>query len=132
MMFRTIVTASALCLAASSAFADARSVARGRYLVEQVGMCSDCHSARDAKGQIVKETALHGAPLGFKPLVEMPWADVAPPIAGMPAGWTKAQLETFLQTGKRPDGKLPRPPMPEFRFNKADAGAVTDYLASLK
>lgn len=132
MILRSILTATILSATASAALADAATVARGRYLVEQVGMCSDCHSARDPKGQIVKATALQGSQLAFKPLVEMPWADVAPGIAGMPSGWTKPQLVTFLQSGKRPDGSMPRPPMPEFRFNKADATAVADYLASLK
>lgn len=117
--------------AAESAPGSASS-ARGRYLVENIGMCSDCHSARDAKGQIVKATALQGAPIGFKPMMEMPWADVAPPIAGLPAGWTKAQMATFLQTGKRPDGSEPRPPMPPYRLSKADAAAAAEYLASLK
>ena len=132
MMLRSILTATILSASAGAALADAATIARGRYLVEQVGMCSDCHSARDPRGQIVKSTLLQGAPLAFKPTVEMPWADVAPGIAGMPSGWTKAQLVTFLQTGKRPNGDMPRPPMPEFRFNKADATAVADYLASLK
>ncbi len=117
---------------ATSAAAEPASVTRGRYLVEQVGMCADCHSARDAKGQIVKETNLKGAPIGFKPLVEMPWADAAPPLAGLPAGWSKAQFVTFMASGKRPDGSSPRPPMPEYRLNRADAAAVADYLASLK
>lgn len=115
-----------------AAAAESASVTRGRYLVERIGMCADCHSARDAKGQIVKETNLKGAPIGFKPLVEMPWADAAPPLAGLPAGWTKAQFAAFMSTGKRPDGSSPRPPMPEYRLDKADAAAVADYLASLK
>ena len=116
----------------AAAAAESASVARGRYLVEQVGMCADCHSARDAKGQIVKETNLKGAPIGFKPLMEMPWADAAPPLAGLPGGWTKAQFVTFMTSGKRPDGSSPRPPMPEYRFNRADAAAVADYLAALR
>ncbi|MHB2166555.1 c-type cytochrome [Alsobacter sp. R-9] len=127
-----LVCAGLALFAAPVRAAESASVARGRYLVENIGMCSDCHSARDAKGQIVKATALQGAPVGFKPLMEMPWADVAPPIAGLPAGWTKAQMATFLQTGRRPDGSEPRPPMPPYRLSKADAAAAADYLASLK
>jgi hypothetical protein len=44
---------------------------------------------------------------------------------------TEAQAITFLQTGKRPDGTQPRPPMPEFRLDEADATAVVAYLKSL-
>ncbi|MGL4445159.1 MAG: c-type cytochrome [Alsobacter sp.] len=127
-----LVCAGIALMLAPAAAADKGSVARGRYLVEQVGMCADCHSARDAKGMIVRETNLRGAPIGFKPLAEMPGADTAPPLAGMPSGWTRAQLVTFLGNGKRPDGSQARPPMPEYRLTRADAAAVADYLASLK
>jgi hypothetical protein len=54
----------------------------------------------------------------------------APPIAGLPS-MTEAQGVVFLTTGKRPDGSSPRPPMPEFRLNTADASAVVAYLKSL-
>lgn len=127
-----LICAGIALMMAPAAAGEKGSVARGRYLVEQVGMCADCHSARDARGMIVKETNLRGAPIGFKPLAEMPWADTAPPLAGLPSGWTKAQVVTFLSTGKRADGSTARPPMPEYRLTKADAGAVADYLASLK
>ena len=42
-------------------------VARGKYLVEDVGMCSDCHTPRNEKGEPMKEQWLQGAVLGFKP-----------------------------------------------------------------
>jgi mono/diheme cytochrome c family protein len=112
--------------------ADAQSVERGKYIVERVGMCNDCHTPRDAKGRLVATQNLKGAPIGFRPLVEMPWADHAPPIAGLPASWTPAQMAHFLQTGKRPDGSSPRPPMPGYRLSQQDAWSVTDYLRHLK
>ncbi len=119
-----------LCLAVP-ATADAQSVARGKYLVERTSMCGDCHSPRDDKGELIPGKALQGAPIGFQSLHPMPWATVAPPIAGLPAGFTPAQMVTFLQTGKRPDGTMPKPPMPEYRFSHADALAVTAYVKSL-
>lgn len=106
-------------------------VARGKYLVNNVGMCADCHSARDQKGAFVEEKWLQGSPLMFQPTVEMPWAGTAPPIAGM-EGWTDQQAIRFLTTGVDKDGKQPRPPMPEYRFNKADAAAIVAFLRSLK
>jgi mono/diheme cytochrome c family protein len=106
-------------------------VARGKYLVEQVAMCIDCHSPRDEKGQFVRARWLHGTPLDFKNTVPMPkWAPIAPPIAGLP-GWTAEQGVTFLMTGKAPDGELPDPPMPLYRMNRDDAVAVVAYLKSL-
>src|SRR5436190_5188705 len=37
-------------------------VSRGRYLVEHVGLCADCHSPRNEKGEFVRELWLKGAP----------------------------------------------------------------------
>jgi hypothetical protein len=111
---------------------DPKRIGRGKYLVENVAMCADCHSPRNEKGQFVKEQWLWGAPLGFKNAVPMPaWAQVAPPIAGLPAGWSEEHALVFLTTGKAPDGKPADPPMPEYRMSKEDAAAVVAYLRSL-
>jgi len=97
-------------------------IARGRYLAENVGLCSDCHTPHNEKGELVRERLLLGAALPFQPTVPMPWAPAAPPIAGLPS-MTEAQAAAFFQTGKRPDGTSPRPPMPEFRLNAGEAAA---------
>ena len=104
---------------------------RGRYLVNGVGLCADCHSPRGPDGQFLSGAHLTGSPLPFAPTVEMPWATVAPPIAGLP-GYTREQAVRFLMEGERPS-KLPvLPPMPPFRLNQSDAEAVADYLLSLR
>ncbi|MBI5692782.1 MAG: cytochrome c [Verrucomicrobia bacterium] len=103
---------------------------RGRYLVERVGMCADCHGPRNEKGQLIMSQWLKGSPLPFQPMVPMPWSPAAPAIAGLPS-MTTEQAVAFLQTGVRADGSRPLPPMPEFRFSEADATAVVAYLKSL-
>ena len=108
---------------------NAGQVARGKYLVQRVGMCGDCHTPRDNKGMPLPGKELAGAPIAFKPLAPMPWAPTAPEIAGLP-GWKDAQVVTFLMTGKL-DGRAPNPPMPEYRLSAADARAVVAYLRSL-
>lgn len=110
----------------------AGNVARGKYLVNNVGMCGDCHTPMDKKGQPIASQSLKGAPLIFKPTVPVPgWMAVAPGIAGLP-GWTDEQGVTFFTTGKKPDGAQAAPPMPPIRLNKSDAAAVVAYLKSLK
>ncbi len=105
-------------------------VARGEYLVNNIGGCNDCHTPMTPQGPDVAH-ALQGATLAFAPTIEMPWAPVAPPIAGIPAGYSEEQLVTFLQTGIRPDGTHPRPPMPAFRLNEEDARAMAAYIATV-
>ena len=59
----------------------AERIARGRHLVDNVALCADCHTPRLPGGQFDRARWLEGSPLGFKPLFEMPWSPVAPPIA---------------------------------------------------
>lgn len=102
---------------------------RGRYLVQRVGMCGDCHTPRDEKGAPISGKELAGAAIDFKPVHPMPWASTAPEIAGLP-GWKDQEIVTFLMTGKL-NGKQANPPMPQYRFSAVDARAVVAYLRSL-
>jgi mono/diheme cytochrome c family protein len=128
---RNVTAIVILCLGIPVS-AGAQSVSHGKYIVERASMCNDCHTPRDDKGQLIVSQTLQGAPIGSAPLHPMPWAAVAPPIAGVPANFSTEQMVTFLQTGKRPDGSFPRPPMPPYRFSHADAAAITAYLRTLK
>jgi mono/diheme cytochrome c family protein len=105
-------------------------VARGEYLVTAVGGCNDCHTPMTPTGPDLTQS-LHGAALGFAPIVETPWAPYAPPLAGGPASYSDEQFVALLQTGARPDGSTARPPMPQFRMNEADARAVVAYIKTL-
>ena len=107
-------------------------IARGRYLVEDVGMCGDCHSPMDQRGQPIKGKHLDGATLPFRPLFSMPaWAALSTPIAGLP-GWEADDAVQFLMTGKSKTGKVARPPMPQYRFSREDAIAIVSYLKAMK
>ena len=116
---------------AAAQTSDAAKVARGKYLVNNIGMCGDCHTPMDKKGNPIKAQFLQGGALSFKPAVPIPsWIPVAPGIAGLV--WTDEEAITFFTTGKRPNGTMAAPPMPQFRMSKADAAAVTAYLKTLK
>lgn len=107
------------------------SIARGKYLVEGIGMCGDCHTPRNEKGESIQEQWLKGAALDFKPTVPVPvWADKAVNIAGLP-GWEKDAAIKFLMTGIAFNGLPARPPMPQYRYNQQDAEAIVAYLQSL-
>jgi mono/diheme cytochrome c family protein len=125
-----IVFSLAAASSAEPAKHAADKLARGKYLVEQAGMCQDCHTPRTRDGGFDRSNWLLGSSLGFKPLAAMPWMPVAPPIAGLPT-LTHAQAVHFLMTGERPGKPHVTPPMPEYRFSKADAEAIASYLKSL-
>ncbi len=120
----------------SVAAQDNDQVARGKYLVERVAMCTDCHSPRDERGEFDRSQWLQGGPLGFKPVNSIPnWAGYGPPIAGFGSkgsGWTEEMAVRLLETGVGPNGKPLRPPMPLYQMSREDATAVVAYLKSLK
>ena len=125
---------SAFTVSVSSAPPDdkAKLIARGRYLVVDAGTCQDCHTPRDQQGKFIEEKWLQGSELFVKPAVPIPgWTSISPGIAGLP-NWTDEQAVKFLTTGVAPDGSGANPPMPEYRFNVADAKAIVAYLRSLK
>jgi len=106
-------------------------LARGKYLVEGIGMCHDCHTPHNEKGEPIKEQWLKGTELPFKPAVPMPvWADKSVNIAGLP-GWEHDAAVKFLMTGIAYNGLPARPPMPQYRYNQQDAEAIVAYLKSL-
>jgi mono/diheme cytochrome c family protein len=108
-------------------------VAHGQYIVERVGMCADCHTPRDSQGKPLPGQSLHGAPIRFTPQDPIPgWTPASPKIAGLPAGYTEAQLAMFLETGRTRTGGLASPPMPPYRMDEHDAQSVAAYLKTLK
>jgi len=107
-------------------------IARGRYLLNGIVACGNCHATRDAQGGIVPGQELAG---GLT--IELPeFRAVAPNITqdretGIGA-WTDAQIVAAIREGKRPDGSLIGPPMPiEFYRGMSDSD-VRAIVAALR
>ncbi len=107
-------------------------VERGRYLVEEVARCGECHSPQDDQGQPDHSRWLQGAPVWFQPIRPVSnWAYSAPPLAGLPS-FTRDQALTVLEKGLGPQGLPIRPPMHTYHLAPDDAEAIVAYLQSLK
>src|SRR5262249_11836867 len=106
-------------------------IARGKYIVEGVAACSDCHTPRGENSESDRSKWLAGAPGFFPPAKPVPgWPITAPRLAGSPPG-RDSEIITLLTTGLWRDGKPLRLPMPRFRMTRNDAEAVLAYLKSL-
>jgi len=106
-------------------------VARGAYLVEALGHCGECHTARNFLGGLKHDRFLAGAAKG-------PDGDRVPNLT--PARlkkWSDGELKGFLQTGLTPDGDVAAETMGEVIRNTTgeltseDLAAVIAYLRSL-
>lgn len=138
----TVVALTFLSLSASPAAAQKKpaqatvkastgDVSRGKYLVESVAMCGQCHTPRDGEGNPDRSRWLQGGSLPYTPArADTDWPISAPRIGGnLPA--SEADMVKLLTTGVWVTGNRLRFPMPQFRLNQADAEAVVAYLKSV-
>jgi mono/diheme cytochrome c family protein len=107
-------------------------IERGRYLVEEVARCGECHSPRDEQGELDHSRWLQGGPTWFTPTHRtINWAYTAPALAGLPS-FSDADMTKVLEQGVATDGRPLRPPMHPYHLTHADATAIIAYLRSLK
>lgn len=123
-------------LLSSFAFSAEDHVAHGKYLVEEVARCQDCHTQRLENGELDKSKWMKGATLDFQPVNPVPrWHKTSPDIT--PSGrlwqrWGEPAMLKYLQTGLTPKGTPADPPMPAYKLTAKDAEAVVEYLKTLK
>jgi mono/diheme cytochrome c family protein len=115
----------------NTASADKTDVERGRYLVEEVAKCAECHTPRNARGELESDAWLQGASIWITPVRPIQnWAERAPSLAGFPS-LTEEEGERVLEKGTGPEGETLRPPMHIYHMTHADAKAIIAYLKSV-
>ncbi len=127
-----MAVALGLAVLAGPVRADNGDLARGRYLLNGVVACGNCHATRGAQGEVVPGQELAG---GFA--IELPeFRAVAPNITpdretGIGA-WTDAQIVAAIREGKRPDGSIIGPPMPIEFYRDMSDNDVRAIVAALR
>ena len=109
--------------------ADAQ-IQRGAYLANEVARCGDCHTPRDAKGNLDETKHYQGSPIWFTSKITFKkWEAKVPDItaSGVAGKWTEERIVTLLSSGKQTADM----PMPAYKMTVEDAKAVTAYLRSL-
>ena len=110
-------------------------MARGKYLVEEVAKCQDCHTPKMDNGNYIKSSWMKGAAIAVMPAAPVAgWHAAAPDITPNSALWKRwgdEAMVTFLETGKTPRGGAAGPPMPTYTLKHDDAVAVVAFLKTL-
>jgi mono/diheme cytochrome c family protein len=114
-------------------------IERGRYLVEHVSLCSDCHTPRNSIGVPNRSLYLAGASKKINPMGEdVP--NITPDKETGIGDWKREEIAELLITGTKPDLDNVQGLMSEviqgtphgFKdMKREDALAVADYLKSI-
>jgi mono/diheme cytochrome c family protein len=108
-------------------------IEHGRYIVENIAMCGECHSPRNEKGEIIADQRFMGAPIPVQPPPwPNDWALRAPRNRTLPGYTDELAIRLLTQGAIDRNGKQLRPPMPRFRMTRQDAADVVAYLKSLQ
>ena len=132
---RGLIGVASLCLLAGAALpASAQSpVERGRYLVEVLGACGNCHTPKGPTGDL-PEKHLAG---GFR--LEEEWGTwITPNITPDPetgiGRWTDDEVIRAIREGRGRDGRTLGPPMPFSLYRQladSDVQAMVAYLRTV-
>jgi mono/diheme cytochrome c family protein len=134
-MLRLGMTAIAAMMAAMSTAAAQTPAERGRYLVEGLLTCGNCHTPRGPKGVFDTARNLSGGPQVFDtPAFTVKGANITPDKETGIGNWSVADLKRALTEGYRPNGTQLAPIMPYgfYKvFTSGDLDAVVAYLRSI-
>lgn len=102
---------------------------RGRYLVEALGHCGECHTPRNALGGLILSNWLQGAPNpGGKGRI--------PGLAPDQLDWSEADIAEYLRSGFTPDydsagGEMAEVVLNTAKLSDADRLAIASYLKAI-
>jgi mono/diheme cytochrome c family protein len=103
---------------------------RGRYLVETVAACGNCHTPKGPNGPLPGKKLAGGDIIKHEDFTAAVPNITPDPETGL-GSWTDQQILTALREGRRPDGSLIGPAMPFQSYRDLadeDVKAIIAYL----
>jgi len=107
---------------------------RGRYLMQSIVACGNCHTPQGPNGPLPGMELAGGLKIEDKVFVAY-GSNITPDKETGIGKWTDAQIITAIREGKRPDGSIIGPPMPIGMYrgmSDNDVRAIVAYLRSVK
>jgi mono/diheme cytochrome c family protein len=129
-----LFVAIALLLALLAAPVRAESqLERGRYLVETLAGCGNCHTPREPNGPLKDKKFAGGEVIKHADFTAVTPNITPDPRTGI-GNWTDDQIDLAIREGRRPDGRLLGPAMPSRSYRSLaddDVKAIVAYLRSV-
>jgi mono/diheme cytochrome c family protein len=134
MMLRGAAIAAALIAFAGSAFAQG-SAERGKYLVNTIMTCQNCHTPKGDRGAPIFDQDLSGGLSWDEPPFKVTAPNITQDKKTGIGDWTEAQIKGALRTGKRPNGVQLAEVMPTSFYGivtEKDMDSIVTYLRTVK
>ena len=106
---------------------------RGRYLVETVAACGNCHTPKGPNGPLTNKKLAGGDIIKHADFIAATPNITPDPETGI-GKWTDLEIFTAIREGRRPDGTLIGPAMPSRSYRylaDEDVEAIVGYLRSV-
>jgi mono/diheme cytochrome c family protein len=132
-MNRAVVLACVAVLGASATAVAQTSLERGRYLVDTVMTCHNCHTPRRPSG-LQFDKALSGGLRFDEPAFDVTASNITPDRDTGIGSWTDTEIKTSLQEGTRSAGHRLAAVMPSGFYKiltPADLDGIVAYLRSV-
>jgi len=107
----------------------------GKYLVETIAGCGNCHTPHLADGSLDPNMVLAGAFVIEEPVFKAYARNITPDMETGIGAWTDDQIVNAIRNGQKRDGTFYGPPM-SFgwykRMSDTDVRAIVAYLRTVK
>src|ERR671925_34794 len=124
-----------LCAALSANAQQQSQVERGKYLVEGILTCGNCHTPRGPGGVLDTARRHAGGPQVWETAeYRVHPSNITPDKETGIGGWSPGEIKAAIRDGRRPKGQQLSPQMPYAYykiFAPADLDAVVAYMQSL-
>src|ERR1044072_3873369 len=134
MIARGLIFVTALLASSGSALAQAP-VERGKYLVNTIMTCQNCHTPKGERGRPVYERDLSSGLSWNEPPFKVTASNITQDKETGIGSWTDEQIKTALRKGVRPNGGKLAAVMPadfDEILTPADLDSIVAYLRTVK
>ena len=134
MIARGLIFAVALLASAGTTFAQAP-VERGKYLVNTIMTCQNCHTPKGERGAPVFERDLSSGLTWDEPPFKVTASNITQDKETGIGSWSDADIKKALQKGERPNGVRLAAIMPSDFYEiltPGDLNAIVAYLKTVK